>query len=57
MTTVTDDSPATERLARMEGAYQHLATKADLYKALFLFALGQTALQVSVIVLILRVLR
>ena len=41
----------------MEGAYQHLATKADLYKALFLFALGQTALQVSVIVLILRVLR
>ena len=40
----------------MEGAYQHLATKADLYKALFLFALGQTALQVSVIVLILRVL-
>ena len=28
MTTVTD--PITERVARLEGAYEHLATKADL---------------------------
>ena len=28
MTTTTD--PITERMARLEGAYEHLATKADL---------------------------
>lgn len=28
MTTTTD--PLTERMARLEGAYEHLATKADL---------------------------
>ena len=30
MTTISDTNTDTDRIARLEGAYEHLATKADL---------------------------
>lgn len=30
MTTISDANTDTDRIARLEGAYEHLATKADL---------------------------
>ena len=34
MTTATDTEPMAERLAHLEGAYAHLATKADIERAI-----------------------